>query len=228
MNMIDTHPELLIQTADLDRTVNTVELVQEDTLYAMMRKGTSQLYNAGFDHENLVVIPTYNKAEWLTALVRHLLQQGPLDILIVDDRSLDGTGEIAEQLALLFPGRVDIMHQPERVGADAAYTAALRYALKRGYTMIFSLERDCSQQPFPAPSLRWVLNETGVVLSADVERPTRSRSFWRHLFSWGKKHLYQSNKKMKGIHHDSENNNKRNLSDHQKLDGDGASEDTPA
>jgi len=184
MNMIDTDPELLIPTAGLDETVTTVESVQEDTFYAVTRKGTSQLYNAGVDHENLVVIPTYNKAEWLTELVRHLLRQGPLDILIVDDRSPDGTGEIAEQLALLFPGRVDIVHQPERLGAGAAYTVALRYALKRGYSMLFSLESDFSEHPFPAPRLRCMLNETGVVLSADVERPARSRSFWHRLFSW--------------------------------------------
>ena len=187
MNMIDIDPELLIPTAPLDRTVNTLETRQEGALWPALRNETRQLYNAGFDHENLVVIPTYNKAEWLAELVRHLLRQGPLDILIVDDRSPDGTGEVAEQLALLFPGRVDILHQPKRLGTCAAYTAALRYALKRGYTMLFSLESDFSQQPFPAPSLRYVLNETGVVLSAEAERPARFRSFWHRLFSWGEK-----------------------------------------
>ena len=152
-----------------------------------LRKETSQIYNAGVDHDNLVVIPTYNNAEWLTELVRHLLRQEPLDILIVDDHSLDGTGEIAEQLTLLFPDRVDIVHQPESLGAGAAYSAALRYALKRGNTMIFSLESDFSQQPFPAPILRCVLNENSVVLSVEAERPTRSRSFWRRLFPWGER-----------------------------------------
>jgi glycosyltransferase involved in cell wall biosynthesis len=185
--MIDTDPELLIQTAALDSTENTLETTQEGALWPALRKEPGQLYNAGVDHENLVVIPTYNKAECLAELVRHLLRQGPLDILIVDDRSPDGTGEIAEQLALLFPGRVDIVHQPERQGADAAYTAALRYALKRGYTKIFSLESDISQQPFPVPILRCVLNENGVVISADDERPTRFRSFWRRLFPWGER-----------------------------------------
>jgi len=190
MNVIDTDPELLIQTADLDRTVNTVDIVQKETLYAAARNETSQFYSAAVDHENLVVIPTYNKAEWLTELVCHLLRQGPLDILIVDGHSPDGTGEIAEQLALLFPDRVDILHLPENLGPGAVYTAALRYAFKRGYTMIFSLESDFSQQPFPVPILRCVLNETGVVLSTDTERPTCSRSFWHRLFSWGEKHLY--------------------------------------
>ena len=154
-----------------------------------LRKETSQFYNAGVDHDNLVVIPTYNNAEWLTELVRHLLRQEPLDILIVDDHSLDGTGEIAEQLTLLFPDRVDIVHQPESLGASAAYSAALRYALKRGYTMIFSLESDFSHQPFPASILRCVLNENGVEISADAERPTRSRSFWHRLFSWRERQL---------------------------------------
>ena len=158
-------------------------------MWPALRKETSQLYIAGVDHDNLVVIPTYNYAEWLTELVRHLLLQEPLDILIVDDHSLDGTGEIAEQLTLLFPDRVDIVHQPERQGAGAAYTAALRYALKRGYAKIFSLERDFSQQPLPVPILRCVLNENGIVLSVDAERPTRSRSFWHRLFSWRERQL---------------------------------------
>ena len=227
MNMIDTDPELLIQTAPLDRTENTVEIVQKDTFCAATCKETSQFYNAGVDHDNLVVIPTYNKAEWLTELVRHLLRRGPLDILIVDDRSPDGTGEIAEQLALLFPGRVDILHQPETLGVDAAYTAALRYAFKRGYTMIFSLESDFSRQPFPAPILRWVVNEIGVVLSADAERPTRSRSFWHRLFSWGERHLYQINKTKKGTSHDTENRHKPNVSDYQKLGRNSEPANTP-
>jgi len=187
MNMTDTDPEILIPTAKLDRTANIVENTPTGDLWPSMRKGTNQFYNAGFDHENLLVIPIYNKAASLPELVRHLLQQGPLDILIVDDHSTDGTGEIAEQLALLFPGRVDVMHQPESLGAGPAYRAALGYAFKNGYSMIFTLESDFPQRPFPAPMLSYVLNETGVVLSAGAERPTHSRSFWHRLFSWGKK-----------------------------------------
>jgi len=170
MDVIDTGPEWLARTTDPDRTLNTLENIPTGALWPAIRKGTSQLYNARVDHENLVVIPTYNKAGWLAELVRHLLRQGPLDVLIVDDRSPDGTGEIAEQLALLFPDRVDIFHQPGRLGPAAAYTVAVRYAFKRGYSMLFSLESDFAEQPFPAPILRCVLNETGVVLSADTGR----------------------------------------------------------
>lgn len=187
MNMNDTDPELLIPTAKLDSTANIVENTPTGDLWPSMRKGTNQFYNVGFDHENLVVIPIYNKAALLPELVRHLLQQGPLDILIVDDCSSDGTGEIAELLALLFPGRVDIVHQPERLGAGPAYRAARGYAIKNGYTMIFSLESDFTQQPFPTPILSYVLNETGVILSAGIEKPTRFHSFWQRLFSRGKK-----------------------------------------
>jgi len=133
------------------------------------------------------VIPIYNQAQWLTDLVCHLLPLGPLDLLIVDDGSTDGSGEVAEQLTLLFPGRVDLVHQPERLGTGAAYTAAVRYALTRGYTILFSLEGDFSELPFPAPTLRYVLNETGIVLSTVTERPVRTRRFWRRLFSCGKR-----------------------------------------
>jgi len=173
MDMIDTEPELLTRTTDPERTLYTRENTPTGALGPAIGKETSQLSNAGFDHENLVVIPTYNKAECLTELVRHLLRQWPLDILIVDDRSPDGTGEIAEQLALFFPCRVDIFHQPGRLGSGAAYTVAVRYALKRGYSMLFSLASDFSERPFPAPILRYVLNESGVVLSADTGREWR-------------------------------------------------------
>ena len=74
MNMIDTEPGFLDRTADADRTPNTIENVQEDTSWAVTRKETSEPYNEGLDHENLVVLPTHNEAEWLTSLVRHLLQ----------------------------------------------------------------------------------------------------------------------------------------------------------
>ena len=187
MNITYTDPELLIPTAPLDSTANIAEPAQEDTSCAATRKETSQCSTAGTDHENLVVIPTYNKAEWLTELVRHLLREWPLDILIVDDHSPDGTGELAEQLALLFPDRVDILHQPHILGAGAAYNTALRYAFKRGYIMIFSLESDFSQRPFPAPVLRWILTETGAVLCVEAVRPTRTRSFWHRLSSCGEK-----------------------------------------
>src|SRR5215831_13752735 len=103
LNMIDTKPELLARTTDSDGTLHTLENIPTGVLWPATHKGASQLYNARVDHENLVVIPTYNKAGWLAELIRHLLRQGSLDVLIVDDRSPDGTGEIAEQLALLFP-----------------------------------------------------------------------------------------------------------------------------
>ena len=187
MNRIPTDPELLIPTAGLDETANTGDYIPTGALWPTVRKQTSQLSHAAADHEILIVIPTYNQAQWLTELVRHLLRLRSLDILIVDDASTDGTGQVAEQLALHFPGQVDIMHQPERLGTDAAYTDALGYALKEGYTILFSLEGDFSEQPFPAPVLRYVLNETGIVLSTVAQIPTRSRSFWRRLFPWGKR-----------------------------------------
>lgn len=187
MNTINTHPEIMAKTVDTDATLNSMINIPKNTLLAAIRSETNKLYSEGLAHENLIVIPTYNEAERLTSLVRHLLQLGPFDILVVDDRSPDGTGELAEQLTFLFPGRVDILHQPERLGTVVAYTVALRYALKRGYTMIFSLEDNYPHPSSPAPVLRCVLNETGVVLSTDSEKSTRPCSFWRRLFSWGER-----------------------------------------
>src|SRR6266566_4668641 len=80
--------------------------------------------------ENLVILPTYNEAINLQLLVPSILRRGPFDVLIVDDNSLDGTGEVAESLAKRFPGRVDVLHRPGKLGLGTAYLAGFHYALR--------------------------------------------------------------------------------------------------
>src|SRR5947209_17378955 len=62
--------------------------------------------------ENIVIIPTYNESGNLKRLIPSILEQGPFDILIIDDNSPDGTGELAEEFAHSFPGRVGVHHSP--------------------------------------------------------------------------------------------------------------------
>jgi len=75
--------------------------------------------------DSLVVIPTYNEAENLTALVGQVLEQGGFDVLIVDDHSPDGTGELAELLIGQFSNRVAVLHHGRllAVGSPAEVTA---------------------------------------------------------------------------------------------------------
>ena len=66
--------------------------------------------------ENVVIIPTYNEASNLKLLIPRILQQGPFDVLIVDDNSPDGSGEVAEQFAAQFPERVTVLHRAGKLG----------------------------------------------------------------------------------------------------------------
>src|SRR5258708_10649907 len=88
--------------------------------------------------ENLVIIPTYNEAINLKLLVPSVLEKGPFDVLIVDDNSPDGTGEVAETLAKSFAGRVEVLHRSGTLCLATAYLASFRYALPLDYPPVFS------------------------------------------------------------------------------------------
>ena len=116
--------------------------------------------------ENLVIIPTYNEAINLKLLVPSVLQQGPFDVLIVDDNSPDGTGEVAEELAKRFPGRVEVLHRSGKLGLGTAYVEGFYYALAMGYQRIFTMDADFSHDPSRLPALRAALEEADVVLGS--------------------------------------------------------------
>src|SRR5207245_4954815 len=92
----------------------------------------------------LVVIPTYNEAGNLPSLVPQVLAQDPrLEILVVDDQSPDGTGQIADALAAQEP-RVQVLHREGKLGLGTAYITGFRWALERGYDYVFEMDADFS------------------------------------------------------------------------------------
>jgi dolichol-phosphate mannosyltransferase len=103
----------------------------------------------------LVVVPTYNEAVNLPSIVPQILAQDPrLDVLIVDDNSPDGTGELADQMAAT-DGRVHVLHRPGKGGLGKAYLAGFRWALERDYELVFEMDADFSHDPkFLADFLR--------------------------------------------------------------------------
>jgi dolichol-phosphate mannosyltransferase len=103
----------------------------------------------------LVVVPTYNEAVNLPSIVPQILAQDPrLDVLIVDDNSPDGTGELADQMAAA-DGRVHVLHRPGKGGLGKAYLAGFRWALERDYELVFEMDADFSHDPkFLADFLR--------------------------------------------------------------------------
>ncbi|MEA3249355.1 MAG: polyprenol monophosphomannose synthase [Patescibacteria group bacterium] len=97
----------------------------------------------------LVVIPTYNEKENLEPLVERLLKLSGIkvNILIVDDASPDGTGEIARTLARHHYGRVSVLHREKKSGLGSAYLDGFSWALKRGYDIICQMDADGSHDP---------------------------------------------------------------------------------
>jgi dolichol-phosphate mannosyltransferase len=105
----------------------------------------------------LVVVPTYNEAVNLPVIVPQILAQDPrLDVLIVDDNSPDGTGQLADEMAAA-DARVHVLHRPGKGGLGKAYLAGFRWALERDYELVFEMDADFSHDPkFLADFLRAV------------------------------------------------------------------------
>jgi dolichol-phosphate mannosyltransferase len=116
--------------------------------------------------DNLVVIPTYNEAQNLKALVELVLAQGDFDVLVVDDNSPDGTGSLADWLAAHYSPRVSVLHRGGKQGLGTAYRAGFAYALARGYRHVFEMDADFSHDPRALPMLRQALDEADVVLGS--------------------------------------------------------------
>lgn len=95
----------------------------------------------------LVITPTYNERENIEELARQVFAQNlPVEILIVDDNSPDGTGALADEMAARDP-RVHVMHRPGKMGLGSAYCAGFRWALDRDYDAVFEMDADFSHNP---------------------------------------------------------------------------------
>lgn len=101
----------------------------------------------------LVVVPTYNEAMNIERLVRAVLDQGPqFDVLVVDDGSPDGTGDLVAALATSTP-RVQLLRRAGKLGLGTAYIAGFRQGLGQGYRYICEMDADFSHQPHYLPLL---------------------------------------------------------------------------
>lgn len=101
----------------------------------------------------LIVVPTYDERDNLEWIVGRLRAAVPyVDVLVVDDNSPDGTGEVAERLASV-DSQVTVLHRSEKTGLGAAYLDGFRVALERGYDVIGEMDADGSHQPEQLPLL---------------------------------------------------------------------------
>ncbi|WP_227496984.1 polyprenol monophosphomannose synthase [Planctomonas psychrotolerans] len=101
----------------------------------------------------LVIIPTYCERDGLTSIVDRVLAADPdLDVLVVDDNSPDGTGQLADDLAAGRP-RMTVLHRAGKSGLGSAYMAGFDLALDRGYELVFEIDADGSHSPEQLPTL---------------------------------------------------------------------------
>lgn len=99
----------------------------------------------------LVVMPTYNEADNLPRIVPRVLEQGrAFHVLVVDDNSPDGTGDIADELAERSD-RVAVLHRPGKQGLGAAYVAGFNWGLKRDFDLFVEMDADLSHPPEMLP-----------------------------------------------------------------------------
>ncbi len=104
--------------------------------------------------KSLVVIPTYNEAQNIAAILdRVLVLQPPVDALIVDDGSPDGTALIVSGFAEKYPGRIHLIERPSKQGLGSAYLTGFRKARDLQYTYICEMDADLSHNPKDLPKL---------------------------------------------------------------------------
>jgi dolichol-phosphate mannosyltransferase len=114
----------------------------------------------------LVIVPTYNERENITRLVDAVLYQDPrIDVLVMDDGSPDGTGQLADEIAVMNP-RVHVIHRPNKMGLGTAYVAGFKWALQRSYAYIFEMDADFSHDPAHLPQFLEALESADLVLGS--------------------------------------------------------------
>ena len=141
-------------------------------------------------HRLTVVMPTYNEAANLPRMVETLFGLGieGLSVLIVDDNSPDGTGEVADELATQHPGRVTVIHRPDKMGLGSAYVTGFKRALADGADYVVEMDADFSHPPATLRTFLPLMRDYDVVVGSRYVRGGQLDarwSPWRRLLSWG-------------------------------------------
>ncbi len=114
----------------------------------------------------LVIIPTYNEAKNLPQIVPAVLKQDPrLEVLVVDDNSPDGTGDLADRMAQA-KSRVHVLHRQAKEGLGRAYLAGFRWGLEQGYQAMFEMDADFSHDPAFIGGFLVAIEEADLVLGS--------------------------------------------------------------
>ena len=114
----------------------------------------------------LVIVPTYNERENLPVLVNQLMQHADVRVLVVDDQSPDGTGDVADALARTYAGRVDVMHRTGVRGLGRSYIDGIARGIHEPVDLICQMDADLSHNPVHLPSLVAAAAQADVVIGS--------------------------------------------------------------
>ena len=139
--------------------------------------------------KTVVVIPTYNEANNLPAITAGLLALGieGLEILIVDDASPDGTGQIADDLTQRYPGTFHVMHREGKAGLGTAYVQGFTWALEHDADFIIQMDADFSHSPSYIPEFLELIKNYDVVVGSRYVQGGQLDERWgvgRWFLSW--------------------------------------------
>ena len=116
--------------------------------------------------QTVIIMPTYNERQNLEPIAGRVRAALPeADLLVVDDNSPDGTGDIADKLAETDP-HVQVLHRTEKAGLGKAYLAGFNWALERGYGVIVEMDADGSHQPEHLPGLVGALADADLAIGS--------------------------------------------------------------
>lgn len=123
--------------------------------------------------DTLVIVPTYNEHENIRALAERVLAlPSPVDLLIVDDNSPDGTGQIADELAARHDP-IHVLHRATKAGLGRAYCAGFAWALARDYQFVFEMDGDFSHDPGDIPKFLTAAQQADLVLGSRYSQGIR-------------------------------------------------------
>jgi len=135
-----------------------------------------------------IVIPTYNEKENLPILAAQLLSL-PLDdlrILVIDDNSPDGTGDLADQLAADHPGRISVLHRSGKLGLGSAYITGFKQLLATDTQYIVQMDADFSHQPAKIVEFMQAISSCDMVIGSRYipgGKLDETWPFWRKALS---------------------------------------------
>jgi dolichol-phosphate mannosyltransferase len=127
----------------------------------------------GMSQKTLVIVPTYNERDNLPPLIQRLMALPvPVDVLVVDDNSPDGTGQLADEIAARNPN-VHVLHRKEKDGLGRAYCAGFGWALQRDCEFIFEMDGDFSHNPDDIPAFLKAAQDADLVIGSRYCRGIR-------------------------------------------------------